>query len=161
MFAVGLKNSLLCQEIKFLFWCFYMFLFIFTQKWSWNSFKCFFCCCYLLKKPWCWERLRAGGEGETEDEMVVWHHWLNGHEFEQSPGIGDGQGSLACCSLWGHKESDTTERLNWTELKGRVQLYQKKIRKNYLLIIWKEIMDFKKLTNISNFIKSQNNIFAN
>ena len=48
----------------------------------------------------------------TEDEMVGWHHQLNGQEFEQAPGVGDGQGSLACCSEWGHKESDTTERLN-------------------------------------------------
>ena len=47
----------------------------------------------------------------TEDEMVGWHHRLNGHEFEQTPGVGDGQGSLACCSLWGCKESDMTERL--------------------------------------------------
>ena len=44
--------------------------------------------------------------------MVGWHHPLNGHEFEQGPGVGDGQESLACCSPWGHKESDTTERLN-------------------------------------------------
>ena len=63
------------------------------------------------------ERLRAGGEGATEDEMVGWCHWLNGHEFKQAPGVGDGQGVLACCSPWGHKESDMTERLNWTELK--------------------------------------------
>ena len=49
----------------------------------------------------------------TEDEMVGWHHQLKGHEFEQAPGVGDGQGSLACCSPWGHKESDTTEQLNW------------------------------------------------
>ena len=48
----------------------------------------------------------------TEDEMVRWHHWLNGHEFEQAPGDGEGQGSLACCSLWGHKESGMTEWLN-------------------------------------------------
>ena len=48
----------------------------------------------------------------TEDEMVEWHHRLNGHEFEQAPEHGERQGSLACCSLWGHKESDTTERLN-------------------------------------------------
>ena len=48
----------------------------------------------------------------TENEMVGWHHQLNGHEFEQSLGVGDGQGSLACCSPWGRKESDTTERLN-------------------------------------------------
>ena len=47
--------------------------------------------------------------------MVGWHHWLDGHEFKQAPGVGDGQGSLACCSPWGHKESDMTEWLNWTE----------------------------------------------
>ena len=47
----------------------------------------------------------------TEDEMVGWHHQLNGHEFEQTPGVGDGQGGMECCSPWGHKESDT-ERLN-------------------------------------------------
>ena len=48
----------------------------------------------------------------TEDELVGWHHQFNGHEFEQAPGVGDGQEGLVCCSLWGHKESDTTERLN-------------------------------------------------
>ena len=48
----------------------------------------------------------------TEDEMVGWHHRLNGHEFEQTPGDGNGQGSLACCSPWGRKELDATERLN-------------------------------------------------
>ena len=48
----------------------------------------------------------------TENEMVGWHHPLNRHEFEQTLGDGEGQGSLACCSPWGHKESDTTERLN-------------------------------------------------
>ena len=47
-----------------------------------------------------------------EDEIVVWHHQLDGHEFEQALGIGDRQGGLVCCSLWSHKESDTTERLN-------------------------------------------------
>ena len=51
-------------------------------------------------------------EGMTEGEMVRWHHRLNGHEFEQAPGVGDGQGSLACHSPWGCKESDMTERLN-------------------------------------------------
>ena len=48
----------------------------------------------------------------TEDEMVGWHHQFNGHEFEQAPGDGEGQGSLACCSPWGRKESDTTEQLS-------------------------------------------------
>ena len=48
----------------------------------------------------------------TEDEMVGWHHQLYGHEFEQTQGDGKGQGSLDCCSLWGHKESDTTKCLN-------------------------------------------------
>ena len=58
---------------------------------------------------------RQEEKGTTVDEMVGWHHWLDGHEFEQTPGVGDGQGGLACCSPWGHKELDTTERLNWTE----------------------------------------------
>ena len=48
----------------------------------------------------------------TEDEMVGWHHQLNGDEFEQAPGVGDEQGTLACCSLWGCRESDTIEQLN-------------------------------------------------
>jgi len=50
--------------------------------------------------------------GTTKDEMVGWHHQLGGHEFEQALGVGDGQGSLVCCSPWGHKESDMTEQLN-------------------------------------------------
>ena len=58
---------------------------------------------------------RQEEKGMTEDEMVGWHHWLDGHEFEQALGVGDGQGSLACCSPWGHKELDMTERLNGTE----------------------------------------------
>ena len=52
----------------------------------------------------------------TEDEMVGRHHRLDGHEFEQAPGVGDGQGSLVCYSPWGCKELDMTERLNWIEL---------------------------------------------
>ena len=51
----------------------------------------------------------------TEDEMVGWHHQLNEHDFEQALGVGDGQGSLMCCSPWDHKESDMTEQLNWTD----------------------------------------------
>ena len=54
-------------------------------------------------------------KGTTEDEMAGWHHWLDGCESEWTPGVGDGQGGLACCDSWGCKESDTTEWLNWTE----------------------------------------------
>ena len=61
---------------------------------------------------------RQEEKGMTEDEMVVWPHQLNGHEFGWTLGVGDGQGSLVCCRPWGHKESDTTEQLNWTELKS-------------------------------------------
>ena len=56
-------------------------------------------------------------KGTAEDEMAGWHRWLNGHESEWPPGVGDGQGGLACCDSWGHKESDMTERLNWTGIR--------------------------------------------
>ena len=59
---------------------------------------------------------RREEKGTTEDEMVGLHHRLDGHEFQQALGVGDGQGGLVCCSAWGRKESDTTEQLNWTEL---------------------------------------------
>ena len=55
-------------------------------------------------------------KGMTEDEMAGWHHQLNGHESESTPGVGDGQGGLACCDSWGRKELDRTEWLNWTEI---------------------------------------------
>ena len=58
---------------------------------------------------------RQEEKGMTEDEMVGWHHQLDGHEFEQALGVDDGQGSLACCSPCGCKDLDNTERLNWTE----------------------------------------------
>ena len=61
-----------------------------------------------LGKDW-----RQEEKGKTEDRMVGWHHRLDGRELKQAPRVGDGQGSLACCSPWGHKESDVTERLNW------------------------------------------------
>ena len=61
----------------------------------------------MLGKIGCWEE-----KGTTEDEIVGWHCQLNGHVFEQALGVGDGQESLACCSPWGRKRSDTTERLN-------------------------------------------------
>ena len=67
--------------------------------------SCGHCCVFQI----CWHI-------EWWDEIVGWHHLLNGHEVEQSLGVGDGQGGLACCSSWGCKESDTTEWLNWTEM---------------------------------------------
>ena len=66
-------------------------------------------------KDWRWEE-----KGMTEDEVVGWHHWLNGHEFESAPGVGDGQGSLACCSPWGRRESGMTEWPNWTDLTNEI-----------------------------------------
>ena len=66
-----------------------------------------------------WKDSDAGKQkGTTENEMVGWHHRLNGQEFKKALGAGDGQGGLACCSPWGHKELDMTERLNWTEVLG-------------------------------------------
>ena len=71
----------------------------------------------IRKEPDAGKDWRQEEKGTTEDEIVGWHHRLNGHEIEQAPGNSEGQGSLACCSPWGRKESDKTERLNWTELK--------------------------------------------
>ena len=68
------------------------------------------------KDPYARKDWRQEEKGMTEDEMVGWHHRLNGHGFGWTPGAGDGQGGLACCSPRGHKESDTTEWLNWTSL---------------------------------------------
>ena len=79
-------------------------------------------------------------KGMTEDEMAGWHHQLNGHESEWTPGVGDGQGGLACCDSWGRKESDTTERLNWTD--GE----QASVCHSYLVRLWggKDAMRKKK-----------------
>ena len=66
----------------------------------------------IWKDPDAAKDWRQKEKGTTEDEMVGWHHRLEGHEFEQAPVVGDGQGSLACCSPWGRKELDTTEQLN-------------------------------------------------
>ena len=75
-----------------------------------------------LKRPWYCEdsdTVKDWGQeekGTTEDEMVGWHHQLDGHGFGWTTGVGDGQGGLVCCGSWGRKESDMTEQLNWTEL---------------------------------------------
>ena len=67
---------------------------------------------------------RQEEKGTTEDEMVEWHHQLNGHGFGWTPRVGDGQGGLPCCRPWGRKESDRTERLNWTEsMTKEVRIY--------------------------------------
>ena len=76
----------------------------------------------IWKDPDAGKDWRQEKKGTTEDEIVGWHHWLNGHEFEWTLGGGDGQGGLACCNSWGHKESDTTESLNWTELNSTYEL---------------------------------------
>ena len=69
----------------------------------------------IWKDPDAGKDRRQEEKGTTEDEMVGWHYWLDGHEFEQASGVGDGLGGLVCCSPWGCKELDMTEQLNWTE----------------------------------------------
>ena len=76
----------------------------------------------IWKDPDARQDWREEEKGTAEDEMAGWHHWLDGHEFEQALRVRDGQGRLVCCSLWGRKEEDTTEWLNWTEPYGK--LYQ-------------------------------------
>ena len=77
---------------------------------------------HLMQSWLIWKDPDAGKDwgqeekGTTEDEMVGWYHWLDGHGFWWILGVGDGQGGLVCCSSWDHKESDMTEWLNWTEL---------------------------------------------
>ena len=78
-------------------------------------------------------------KGMTEDEMVGCHHRHNGREFEWTPGVGDGQGGLACCGSWDHKESDTTEPLNWTQLHVN-QKHLKKKKKQYFPKQTKKLM---------------------
>ena len=73
---------------------------------------------FIGKDPDAGKDWRQVEKGMTEDEMVGWHHWLYGHEFEQAPAVGEGQESLVCCSPWGRKESDMTERLNLTVCSG-------------------------------------------
>ena len=79
---------------------------------------------------------------EKGDEMVGWHHWLNGHEFEQTPGVGEGQGSLACCSPRGHKEFDMTEWLNWTESSSQLRLWDSILfSRVYYILEYSRILD--------------------
>ena len=93
----------------------------------------------LRKNPDAGKDWRQEEKGSTEDEMVGWHHWLNGQEFKQTPAVGDGQGSLACCSPWGHKELDTMS--DWTDntwitfelVLGAFVLKVRDIRKGYMI----------------------------
>ena len=82
-----------------------------AQKWRWPRLMSWL----IRKSPDAGKDWRQE-KGKIEDEMVGWHQQLKGPEFEETPGNGEGQGSLACCSPWGRKEPDSTEQLNWTEL---------------------------------------------
>ena len=91
--------------------------------WSWSSNSLATWCDWLVgKDPDAGKDWGQEEKGATEDEMVGWHHWLNGHEFERALGFGDGQGSLACCSPWGHKESHWVTEL-WSHLESRVDFW--------------------------------------
>ena len=79
----------------------------------------------IWKDPDAGKGWRQKEKGTTQDEVVGWHQWLNGHGFGYTPVVGDGQGGLMCCSSWCSKESDTTKWLNWTEIN-----YNKVIKKN-------------------------------
>ena len=101
-------------------------------------------------KSWViWKDLDAGKDwgqeekGTTEDEMVGWHHRLNGHGFGWT--LGDGQGSLACCGSWGCKESDTTERPNWTELNSKWRGIGTLPKKEFRVMVVKMIQNFRNL----------------
>ena len=86
---------------------------LWEREFEWTIPKVFFRDLFIGKDPDAgkdWRQEKA----MTEDKMVGWHHRLNGHQFEQAPGAGDGQGGLACCSPWGCKESDMTELTGWT-----------------------------------------------
>ena len=81
--------------------------------WSSNTLATWWVVLTHWKRPWCWERLKAGGEGDNRGwdnwfVLLTWWTWV-----WATPGVGDGQGSLVCCSPWGHKEFDTTEQLKW------------------------------------------------
>ena len=90
-------------------------------------------------KDWKWEEKRT-----TEDEMIRWYHWLDACEFEWTLGNGDGQGGLASCNSWGHKESDMTEQLNWTDLSTYLvkNLKQHPARVFYYILDLPFLLDF-------------------
>ena len=101
-------------------------------------------------------------KGMIEDEMAGWHHRLDGHGCGWTRGVGDGQGGLACCNSWGHKESDTTERLNWTELNIPLCIYTTSLS----IHLWKTLrllpyLDYCKLlqgTQRVSFLESRHSL---
>ena len=124
----------------------------------------------LRKDPDAGKDWRQEEKGKTEDEMVGWNHQLDGHEFEQAPGISDGQGSLVCCSAWGHKESDMTEGLNWTEKTCTQKIIRhwwnklKTIQTNgkFYLSYWlEELILLKWLYHPKQSINSKQNLYGN
>ena len=97
-------------------------------------------------------------KGMTEDEMAGWHHWLDGHKSGWTLGVGDGQGGLACCNLWDHKESDTTEWLNWKK-KDTLNTEEKRTRLTTNILLEKSIVWFHlyvKYKNQSNYMNKTN-----
>ena len=90
----------------------------------------------IRKDPDAGKDWRQEEKGTTEDEVVGWHHRLNGHEFEHSPGVDDGQGSLECWSPWGHKELDTTKWLNWMGNKENFLLFSQEVRFSSPFWLW-------------------------
>ena len=99
---------------------------------------------------------RQEEKGATEDEMAGWHHQLDGHKSEWTPGVGDGQGSLACCNSWGGKESDMTEWLNWTDSVFWNSFYFKlniNLKKFLSKVKWNVITEKKKVNGEKSIVK--------
>ena len=113
------KISTLASKLHW--WIFVDLSYLFDYKLCiWYSLKVITWCeesTHWKKTPDAVKYWRQEEKGMTEDEMVEWHHWLDGHEFEQALGDGDVQRNLACCSPWGYQELGTTERLSWIELR--------------------------------------------
>ena len=108
------------------------------------------------KDPDAGKNWRQEEKGMTEDEMIRWNHWLNGHEFEEASGDGEGQGSLVCCSPWGCKELDTTKRLNnknchFEQLQKEWQTKSKVRRRKKIIQV--NVEDNEKIKNRENFLK--------
>ena len=127
---------------------------------SWNSSTLATSCEELThwKSLWCREGLGQEEKGTTKDEMGGWHHWLDGRESEWTPGVGDGQGGLACCDSWGHKESDTTERLIWSDYSHTVWPHVRLIRISFTDIAGISSGTQEAQTG-SGWIKKENNLW--